>query len=374
MQKIDLEDLLRKYRDGSISEEERVLLENWYLQWKPGHQPIEPGELEEIKADIWAKMPHSVVRKTTPLWPGIAAAASIFLAVTIGGYFLLRPSATNQYTATNHAGEIVPGRSKAILTLANGSKIDLTDAQSGELVTAEDIIITKNDSGQVSYNINSYNNTPPDNATAYNTITTPKGGQWHIVLADGTGVWLNAASSLRYQTSFNGAERKVELSGEGYFEVAKDKEHPFVVQTQKQRVLVLGTHFNVNSYADEPAVRTALLEGAVKLSTDKETAFLKPGQQADLVKGKLNIQEVDVDDVIAWKNGKFVFDNESITSIMRKIARWYDVEVAYQSLPEHDGFSGSLGRSESIRQVLKKIELTNKVHFKITGRSITVSR
>lgn len=375
MQKIDLKDLLRKYRDNSISEDEQAQLENWYVQWKPDHQHLEPDELEEIKAGLWDKLPRSAIRKPKPQWPGIAAAASVVVALTVGGYFMLRPASPRQYAAA-HKNEILPGGSKATLTLANGNTIDLNEALNGDLIKTAGMTITKNDSGQVSYIADSSRPAPGNHSptTAYNTITTPKGGQWHIVLADGTEVWLNAASSLHYPASFNGTERKVELTGEGYFEVSKDREHPFVVETAKQRVLVLGTHFNINSYEDELTVRTTLLEGAVKLSAGNEAAYLKPGQQASLVQGKLNIEEVDSDDAIAWKNGKFVFADESISSIMRKISRWYDVEVIYNSLPEHDSFSGSISRFETIQQVLNKIELTNKIHFKVKGRRIIVSR
>jgi ferric-dicitrate binding protein FerR (iron transport regulator) len=398
MQKIDLEDLLRKYRDNSISEDEQARLENWYVQWKPGHQHLELDELEEIKAGLWNKLPYSAIRKPKPFWLGIAAAASVVIALTVGGYFMLRPNSPRQYAAAPK-NEILPGGSKAILTLANGSTIDLNEARNGDLAKTAGMTITKNDSGQVSYVADSSRPAPGNHSptTAYNTITTPKGGQWHIVLADGTEVWLNAASSLHYPASFNGTERKVELTGEGYFEVAKDKAHPFIVATDKQEVEVLGTHFNINSYNDEVSVKTTLLEGSVRVGllppssgsqpslseghlsqrergTNSQSVVLKPGQQASLVQGKLNIEEVDSDDAIAWKNGKFVFADEGISSIMRKVSRWYDVDVVYNSLPEQDSFSGSISRFETIQQVLNKIELTNKIHFKVKGRRITVSR
>jgi transmembrane sensor len=212
--------------------------------------------------------------------------------------------------------------------------------------------------------------------TVYNTIETPKGGQYRIDLPDGTMVWLNAGSSLRYPNRFAGQERKVALTGEAYFEVAKNKQMPFRVVSGKQVVEVLGTHFNINAYTDEASVKTTLLEGSVNvlLQETHQSELLNPGQQA-VVKyngSSIVVQPVKVEEAVAWKNGYFMFVDADLESIMRQLARWYDVEVAYEGNLGSLKFGGMVSRSKSIAQTLRILELTGNVRFKVAGRRVTV--
>ena len=221
-----------------------------------------------------------------------------------------------------------------------------------------------------------------DNTTEilWNTITTPKGGQYQLVLADGSKVWLNAASSLRFPTVFQGNERKVELTGEGYFEISSQvmagvqKKLPFIVAVGDMSVEVTGTHFNINSYGDEPSVKTTLLEGKVSVRKGENMMPLNPGQQAIISQGRDNIQvtkDVDMEEVMAWKNGRFMFNNADVETIMRQAARWYDVDVVFKGNIS-ETFSGNPPRSEYISKLLNVMEATGKVDFEINGRQIIV--
>ena len=335
---------------------------------------------------LWLRLP---VRQA-----GIAAAALILIALSFGLYFYSGPDRTTQYAIRNTKQDIAPGGNKAILTLADGRKISLTDATNGALAEQSGIRITKTGDGQLVYEVRHLEGgrterSLPAVEMTYNTIETPRGGQYQVILPDGTKVWLNAASSLKYPISFASLkERRVELNGEAYFEVAKDKSHPFVVNTVKQEIEVLGTHFNVNSYADEGLTKTTLLEGSVKVSAPFSTSSLEragvrlqPGQQSVLTGNGISVSEVNTEEAMAWKNGYFMFESENIKSIMRKIERWYDVEVVYNGEMPTDRFGGTVSRFGNVSQVLKKLELTNRVHFKIEampdgrqGRRIMVSR
>lgn len=227
----------------------------------------------------------------------------------------------------------------------------------------------------------------------YNTIATPKGGQYQVRLPDGSKVWLNAASSLKYLASFSAwNERKVELSGEAYFEVAKDKDHPFVVKTENQEVIVLGTHFNINSYKDEPATKTTLLEGSVRVSLLGTTStastinttqkiskgkpaeiILKPGEQATLIGNNIRVSPQNAEDAIAWKDGYFMFNNESLESVMRKISRWYNLDVVFADASiKNQTFYGRMSRFSKVSQVLKSLALTREVKFELKDNTIHV--
>lgn len=306
-------------------------------------------------------------------WKYASIAAAILLISTIGIYFYrsgqqqLKPFSKNPTMVT----DIAPGGNKAILTLADGSKISLTDAKAGKVASQFGLSIHKTNTGDLVYTHTGLVNEKP----AYNSVETPKGGQYQVGLPDGTKVWLNAASSLRYPLAFQGNERKVELTGEAYFEVAKDKSKPFKVYTDRQVVEVLGTHFDVNAYSDESFTRTSLVEGSVSVSSLKSGAKVKiiPGQQS-IVSSNITVKNIDVDEAVAWKNGYFMFDEEPLESILRKVSRWYDVDIQYQNieLGRKLYFSGTLSRYSNVSKVLKKLELTESVHFKIEGRKIIV--
>ncbi|MBB5438320.1 ferric-dicitrate binding protein FerR (iron transport regulator) [Pedobacter sp. AK017] len=282
----------------------------------------------------------------------------------------------------NLPADVAPGGNKAILTLADGSEIILDQVGKGNLARQAGVQVVKTTNGQLVYTVKeSYNSDKGIAGNLTNTISTPRGGQYQVNLPDGTRVWLNAASSLRFPLSFAKLnERKVELKGEAYFEVEKDATKPFIVRSDRQTVQVLGTHFNINSYEDEPDTKTTLLEGAVKVTAlsgaKSEQAFLKPGQQSRISSGSkpINVMRVDPMAEIAWKNGQFFFENESIENIMKQISRWYDVEVVYEDDVAGKTVWGSVTRYANVSKVLSILELTGEIHFKVEGRRIIVHK
>ena len=306
-----------------------------------------------------------------------SAAALLALALAGGGLILLaRRKATSPVIAgMPSAGAIVPGSNRAILTLANGQQIILNNARNGVLSQQGNVQVIKLDSGQLAYNGNS-----PTGALAgktaellYNTITTPRGGQYQIVLPDETKVWLNAESSLRFPTSFTGKERNVELTGEGYFEVKQDKNKPFLVTAGQTATRVLGTHFNIMAYGDENAVKTTLLQGSVKMEQGNLYSLLQPGQQGtfDVLNVTLTTKAVNTRATIAWKDGFYYFDRTPVQSVMRQIARWYNVEIVYQGNIPKDEIVGKIPRTAYVSDVLHIMELIG-IRFKIEDRKIIV--
>ncbi|AOM76865.1 hypothetical protein BFS30_06600 [Pedobacter steynii] len=297
-----------------------------------------------------------------------SAAAVIFLILCLGLYYFK----SDRFVKEDTAVLIVPGGDKALLTLADGKVINLQNARNGELAEVSGVKIVKTGEGQLIYRISGG---ADQVKTSQNTISTPRGGQYTLTLPDGTKVWLNAASSLKFPTAFSKVnERKVALSGEAYFEVAKLK-NPFIVTTDQQKVEVLGTHFDINAYPDEPHTRTTLLEGSIRVSSLKtgHEVTLSPGEASILKPAGLSVQKADMERNTDWKNGVFIFKNESLEEIMRKLARWYDVEVVYEpGAPRQETFSGSVSKYDHISKVLRKLELTGEVRFKIQGKKITV--
>lgn len=297
-----------------------------------------------------------------------AAAAVVFIVFSFTAYISLQKKKEHVF-----ATDVAPGKNKAVLTLADGKKISLSDALTGNVAKEAGFSITKTADGQLVYNIDESENIDD---TRVNTIATPNGGQWQIRLPDGTKVWLNAASSMQYSLNIGKAkQRLVKLDGEAYFEVAKDSARPFVVETDKQLVEVLGTHFNINSYYDEIVTKTTLLEGSVRVlhKSTNETEILKPGDQSIVSASGIDVKEADVDEAIAWKEGYFKFNNEKHASILRKLARWYNVEVEYAD-PQAKNviYYGTVSRFEKISKVLTKLEQTGKVRFDIKGNKIIV--
>lgn len=297
-----------------------------------------------------------------------AAAAVVFIVFSFSAYLSLQKKKEHVF-----ASDVAPGKNKAILTLADGKKISLSDAMKGDIAKEAGFSITKTADGQLVYNVAGSENV---NDTRLNTISTPNGGEWQIQLPDGSTVWLNAASSIQYSLNIGTAkQRVVKLDGEAYFEVAKNAAHPFIVETDKQAVEVLGTHFNINSYKDEKLTKTTLLEGSVRVShnTTNESEVLKPGEQSLVSVSGIAIKEVDVDEAIAWKNGYFMFNNERQESILRKVARWYNVEVEYADPAAKDVmYYGTVSRFEKISKVLTKFEQTGEVRFDIKGNKVIV--
>ncbi|MBS0032373.1 FecR family protein [Chitinophaga sp. 22321] len=294
------------------------------------------------------------------------AAAVVVLFVSVG--LKLRKSADKAAApGTMLAGKaIVPGSDKAVLTLANGEEVVLDSTQGKMMQQGSTTIHLQN--GQVVYT-----NATAAQTDAYNVLTTPPGGQYQLVLPDGSKVWLNAASSLRFPAGFSGRERKVELKGEAYFEVAENVKMPFVVQTGDNTVQVLGTHFNLMAYQEEPSTNVTLLEGAVRVLHKTDTALLKPGQQAILAANRRieTVKLADTEKIIAWKNGYFSLNGEGTAVVMRQLARWYNTEVEYAGKVPDLKFEGSIKRSYDLRDVLAILEESG-IHFRVEGRKIVV--
>lgn len=308
--------------------------------------------------------------RTVALWPKIGIAVSIALVVFCATLFYYYHQNNPQaITGVNNLG---PGKQSATLTLANGKKIRLSDALNGQLADEAGIIITKSADGQIIYEIKDNSS----HSTDVNSLSTANGETYRIRLPDSSVVWLNSASRLTYNTALiKNGKRRVALTGEAYFEIAKDKAHPFVVSTDKQNVEVLGTHFNINSYPDEPVVTTTLLEGTVKVSSGQLSETLKPGQQASNYGHMIKIGKADLDNIMDWKDGGFDLDHQDFKSAMRKIARWYDLEVVYDSAVPDDLQSGGwISREEKLAAVLEAIASTEMVHFKMVGRKLYVTR
>jgi len=370
----DKAQLLLRYLRNEATIGEQQAVEDWLNENEDNRAFLnqlqtEEGLLEETKffnqiekEQAWKQLQKAIIPKTRTLWPRIAAAASVLLILSAGGYFLLKPKQQQQQIAQNQTKDIAPGHNQATLTLAGGKRIILTKGLSGLLATQGKTTIhaTKNDIA--------YSNSQNGDQVSYNTLSTAKGEQspYPLVLADGTKVWLNAESSITFPTAFIQKERIVKITGEAYFEVAHNEQHPFKVQTATQTIQDIGTHFDVNAYADEPVTRTTLMEGSVKVNN----IFLKPGEQTD----GLHINNVDTEAAIAWKNGVFMFDSENIQVIMRKIARWYDVDIQYQGDVTTEKYNGTISRYENVSQVLSMMRKTNTVHFKVEGRRITVMK
>ncbi|AMQ01649.1 Putative anti-sigma factor [Pedobacter cryoconitis] len=309
--------------------------------------------------------------KLLKLWLQIAAVAATLAIVCMGVYFFNYKSGKLRAPATVAVHDAKPGDFGATLTLANGRKISLANASEGEIGREAGIIITKSGDGRLVYEIDEKVSDP----NASNTLSTARGETYQVRLPDGSLVYLNAASSLTYTASLiENGKRVVKLAGEGYFEVAKDKHHPFIVKTDKQEVEVLGTHFNISSYGDDEAEKTTLLEGSVKLSASGISKVLKPGQQAVLAGGKLQLNETDADLAVAWKNNEFVVESEHIETIMKMIERWYNVEVIYVGEKTRQRFSGSVSRFDKMSKVLEIVESTGEAHFKVRGRTVYVSK
>lgn len=294
----------------------------------------------------------------------LALAASVLLLLSAGGYLALRQPAPVTTQALNFA----PGGNKAVLTLAGGKQIVLTGVRNGQLAKQGSATITKAADGQLVYRSGG------EAAPAYNTLTTPRGGQYHLTLADGTGVWLNAASSISYPVAFTGKERRVSITGEAYFEVAHDAARPFRVTSNGQAVEVLGTHFNINSYANEPGARTTLLEGSIRLTAGGNQQILRPGQQATVNSGLISLSTADVGEATAWKDGYFEFSNADIQTVMRQLSRWYAVDIEFSGPATTETFTGRISRFRNISQVLKIVEASNSVHITVQGRRIMVSQ
>ncbi|HEY4651319.1 MAG TPA: FecR domain-containing protein [Pontibacter sp.] len=374
--------LYERYLSGECSPEEIKRLEQFNDQFTLEDLPWNEEEMgdkelteQAIMMALNSSIRTSIQPEKKPLpWRSLAAAVALLL-LAVGGFMWFR-SAQEQPRLTQAPQEqlnepITPGGDVAILTLADGTQLALTDQENGRqwqqgeagvLEAAGQLIYKKDGAKGVSEH--------------YNTVATPRGGQYQVVLSDGTKVWLNAASSLKFPVAFAGKDRVVELTGEAYFEVAKDKERPFRVQAKGMDIKVLGTHFNVMAYEDEHSVQATLLEGAVEVSSSGSRMLLQPGQQASLLKTAhvLVKKEVDVSDVVAWKQGLFSFNGASLPMILNQVSRWYNVDVHYQDPIANRHYTGLISRQSKIEDVLQILELTGDVTFEIKNREIHVRK
>ncbi|WP_158288388.1 FecR family protein [Mucilaginibacter psychrotolerans] len=370
------EELINKYLAGECTAEETILVERFYLS-QFIKEPFPEISERDIKAELSARLFNEVIpepavlrkRNIASLWR-YSAAAAILVAISVFGIHFYN-NQKNNLKPNNTLSEIVPGGNRAVLTLGNGNKIFLNNRGNGQLAIQSGVAVKKANDGTILYESDK-NSKGADIATLYNTIETPAGGQYKVILPDGTKVWLNALSSLRYPVVFAGDTRQVVLTGEGYFEVAHDKDHPFFVQSSGQSIRVLGTHFNVNSYQDEPVNRTTLLEGRIKISIGSSDKILIPGEQASVTNKQIQVTKADPEESVAWKNGDFVFEQAPLSMIMRQISRWYDVKVICGGDVGNIKLSGSISRSKSLKEVLTVLEITEAVHFKIKERSVLV--
>lgn len=379
--------LLQKYVEDNITTDEKILLEEW-AKLHPDNRKL----LSQVKTESWllaelenynrlapkdidaeSLMLSRKINKSTPknsksLWrryASIAAALLVTFSIGMYLYFYSRDTSTNTDSRKVNIlqNPVFPGANRATLTTDAGETVLLSETHSG-LIVGDTLIYEDGTAISTS-------------KTSFATLSTPRGGQYAVTLPDGTKVWLNASSSLRYPTQFTGAERRVSVTGEAFFEVTHNTHQPFIVDTDLQTLQVLGTVFNINAYADERQTATTLVEGKIairKKATGHNPVILRPGQQSLMDERAVKIVPVDVQEEIAWKDGKFVFYNSAIQAVMRQLARWYDVEIVYVDDVSAISFTGSLSRSAPLTDILEDIALTESVNLKLEGRRIMVRR
>lgn len=374
-EKKTIEKLYKKFLSNEISKEE---LEQFLKVLDSENGDIIVSKMMD---GTWEQM--YAVRKTT-LIPVVkwrifraVAAALILLVAGAGGFWLFNPTGNKEVVINRVApptSGIVPGGNKAILTLADGSTMLLDTVGNGLLAAQGNVQVIKLNDGQLAYQ------GVGGGELIHNTIRTPKGGQYQLVLADGTKVWLNSESELSFPAAFAGHDRKVAIKGEAYFEVTKDEAKPFKVSVNGAEVQVLGTQFNISAYNDDPTMKTTLLGGSVKIVKGQSSKVIRPGEQAQVtnkdgaLNPKITVNAVDVDVVTAWKNGRFIFHEDNIQSVMRQLARWYNVNVAFEGNVTSEKFVGVISRSryENISDILSMLEKTGTVRFVINGNNVTV--
>lgn len=373
----ELQELLSHFEQSEIDHDIASIIQSELGKMESNYQslPQVKSIIERLDQNLLLKVDPTPVKRMVnsriiSYW---SVAASLVILSVILYYTHRSLNLFNTYTS-EYKNDVPPGGDKAYLTLSNGKKIELNKVTKGTLASLSGIRIIKTTEGQLRYEI-SGDNSPE--AEGYNTITTPKSGKYEVILPDGSKVLLNAASSIKFQTNFDkNAKRIVELLGEGYFEVSHRNKQPFQVRSGTQVLTVLGTHFNINAYNDEQSIKTTLFKGSVRVNySNGKLALLKPGQQSYIDQEKLVINEVDTNEVLDWKRGEINLKEENIMATMRKIARWYDVEVDFaENAPTDLRVGGLVSREKNLITVLKALELTGKVHFKVEGRRVTVMR
>lgn len=381
-------ELVEKYLQGNISQEEEERLLQWYWresnlesEWELNNSQTE----NELKSMIYAKIiEHDEVDNNSFFKAGNyfskLSVPLLFVAIVIIGVYFYKSGVqkenTDKVIASVKSNDILPGGSRAVLTLADGRKIELDESENGILVNQGEIKVHKNSDGIIEYTFSKQEISTIDDSDeaepVYNTIETPVGGKYQLNLADGTKVWLNSASSLRFPIFFSEGNREVELKGEAYFEVSKDFKRKFRVRSGIQTVEVLGTQFNINAYSDEKSIKTTLFEGEIRVIDLKsnDSKLLKPGEQSN-VDQSIQVKRIDTQAEIAWKEGYFYFKMADIETVMRQLGRWYGVTARYEgSLPEHH-FSGAISNNLTLLEVLEILEKSN-IHFKLDGKEVVV--
>jgi transmembrane sensor len=387
--------LAGKVADGRANIQELALYTSCFesYQHDPEYAAEISNEISKLKKDSLKKLCTEIkplpvqhtrhkIKSFKWIWPAAAAVVAMVFGIW---FFKMKAHNQNQKWASFAANkDIPPGHNGATLSLSNGKVIKLNGAKNGVIVG--NASFTYNDGTRVDETAAVAGN--PGSGALELTAATGRGQSYQIILSDGTKVWLNAATTLKFPSNFvRKKNREVEIDGEAYFEVFKDKSRPFIVATKKrnalsaQRITVLGTHFNINAYIDEPNIKTTLLEGSVRVSTSTsdgaaytvaQTSVLKPNQQSVWTGAHLNVKDIDATSVVAWKNGEFRFDDETLGSIMRKISRWYNVDIVYKGIDPEKTYWGTISRFENVSKVLENLELTSTVNFKIEGRKIIV--
>lgn len=379
LKKTEWNDRDRRLMSELLKDADPDLVKSLMEKTPNNYQDISPEQSDRLLKKIYERAGISEKTLVIKLWPLRIAAASVIALALLGGYLIFTQKnhkATPVMVSSLNKNDIPPGGNKAILTLADGTRVILDSANNGTISKEGNVTVIKLDDGQLAYNSSTGINQQAE--VQYNTITTPRGGQYQLILSDGTKVWLNAASSLRYPTSFSGKERRVELTGEGYFEVKHDPTKPFFVTSGSMNVKVLGTHFNINAYTDEDAVKTTLLQGSVEINTADQSTRLVPGDQAQIINKEndrskiIKVKNIDTDQVIAWKNGYFSFNDNNIQSVMRQLSKWYDIDVTYNGTISNETFSGKVYRNTSLKNVLEILSFTN-LHIRLQGRTLIIS-
>lgn len=353
------------HRRQPVSDQELLAwMHRLNLESEPHHQ--DEREMQLDRDAMWTQIADTINRQRRRKAQAWRLGAAAMLLIGLLGSLLYYRSDLKlpAVSETMQTTDIRPGKNRAFLITADGKQIDLNENEhtikvSSDYVMYEDGEIVSTIDGAVA---------------ATQTIRTPRGGQYKIILPDSTQVWLNAESSLRYPVRFDGNERIVKVEGEAFFEVRHRSDQPFIVETDLQSIRVLGTSFNVNAYRDEPEVTTTLVEGRVEITECQsgQSKILKPGQQANVSEATIQINEADLESQIAWKNGDFIFKKENIQSIMRKLARWYDIEVEFRGEPSNYLFSGYVSRSQDISAIFEMLDMTDQIKFRIDERRVII--
>jgi transmembrane sensor len=385
----EVEEFSAALSDPAVEHVVKSIIDNTWDTMSPMYTfPVASDRSQEIYDQITKEQVPVFNKRRT--WARIAVAAAAATIIFGAGLFYFNAAdKAIESKQVKYTTDIKPGIIGATLTLANGKKISLGDAAKGEITKEAGIRVTKTTDGELVYEILSQtpsghpNPSLPGNKgdqstlTTYNTLTTAKGETYILTLPDHSKVWMNAASSLTYAASLNEhGMRRVKLSGEAYFQVAKDKAHPFIVESKNQQVEVLGTHFNISAYNDEPAVKTTLVEGSVKITVNSINKVLKPNQQALVVGAEaIEVSDIEAEYAVAWKNGFFLFNSERLENIMIKISRWYNVEIEYTDPAlKSETFIGTISRFEKVSKVLNMLERTDVASFKIVGNKIIINK